>query len=65
MLSNYKDESKKEILPSSELLELLKLVEDIERQEKNVDLYGRFSKEVVSNLDDESFVLIAKKVTLF
>jgi hypothetical protein len=62
--SNSKDAAKK-LLPPNELMKLLKLVETIERSEKNTDYYGRFSKELVSSLDDEHYLKFAKNVCFF
>lgn len=64
MLTSYKSETSREILPSSEVLKLLELIETIEASEKKPELYGRFSKELVSHLDDKSYLAFAKKVRL-
>jgi hypothetical protein len=62
MFTSYKDETNREILPSGEVLKLLELIETIEVSEKKPELYGRFSKELISHLDDQSFVAFSKKV---
>lgn len=51
-----------EVLPSKETLKLLELVESIERAEKDDSLYGRFSKDLVCELNDKNYLRFAKKV---
>lgn len=66
MFANLKSKNvKTDVLPSKELLKLLDLVEAIERGEAKPELYGRFSKELVSKLDDDSYLMFAKKVNIF
>jgi len=53
--------SNKEILPSSDLLKLLELIETIERESKDPSLYGRFSEPIIFALDDKGYLKFTKK----
>ncbi|KAI6183545.1 hypothetical protein M3Y97_00500200 [Aphelenchoides bicaudatus] len=59
ILTNYKTETNPDVLPSADLLELLKLIETIETN--NAELHGYFSRELVSSLDEQSYIAFAKK----
>jgi hypothetical protein len=66
LLENVKTLAKtnKGVFPSNEMMKLLKVVEEIERNQEDSSLYGRFSKELISYLDEKDYLKIAKKVRL-